>query len=154
MVSADLLGTVQEDWKSAQADGFLSKPVDQDELLAPLATLLRLEYVYAVPVAAGRAKPVVYGWPKLAKTYQDSCCERGKNCRQRRFGVPALAGQTSKPAKAGTPNLPHPSSAFVKPNRLPCNVLRPTSALRDIQTAGFAPPVLPAGRRGGGFFQC
>ena len=59
MVSADLLGTVQEDWKSAQADGFLSKPVDQDELLARLATLLHLEYVYAVPVAAGRAKPVV-----------------------------------------------------------------------------------------------
>jgi PAS domain S-box-containing protein len=52
IVSANVLGTAEDDWRLAGADGFLGKPVRHDELLARIATLLHLDYVEQPPAPA------------------------------------------------------------------------------------------------------
>ena len=60
IVSADAIGTSEEVWRTAGADGFISKPFRNDELLAEIGTLLNLNYVYAEPSAPpALARPVL-----------------------------------------------------------------------------------------------
>jgi PAS domain S-box-containing protein len=51
IVSADTLGMEEREWQSAGADGFISKPFHNEDLLTQLGRLLGLELVHAAPVA-------------------------------------------------------------------------------------------------------
>jgi len=60
IVSADTIGTSEEVWQSAGADGFISKPFRSEELLTKIGTLLDLNYVYAEPsVPPAPARPIL-----------------------------------------------------------------------------------------------
>ena len=60
IVSADAIEISEEEWKSAGADGFISKPFGYADLLARIGALLKLDYVYAEPSApAAQARPVL-----------------------------------------------------------------------------------------------
>ncbi len=46
LVSGDLLGNTEAQWRGAGADGFIPKPFHQDQLLEQIGLLLGIEYVY------------------------------------------------------------------------------------------------------------
>ncbi len=58
LISATVLDTSDQDWKSAGADGFISKPFQNEDLLALIGTLLEVEYLEAEPVASATPKPL------------------------------------------------------------------------------------------------
>jgi PAS domain S-box-containing protein len=52
IVSANVLGTPAEEWRAAGADGFISKPFREEELLAEIGRWVPVEYVYEAPPGA------------------------------------------------------------------------------------------------------
>ena len=59
IVSADVLDTSEEDWRAAGADGFISKPFRNEELLLQIGELLKVAYIYSEPSAAAAVHPAL-----------------------------------------------------------------------------------------------
>jgi PAS domain S-box-containing protein len=55
LISAHVLAQPSEEWRSAGADGFVAKPYRQEDLLAQIASLLGIEYVYETAATAPSA---------------------------------------------------------------------------------------------------
>jgi PAS domain S-box-containing protein len=70
MISANVLSTPEEDWQLAGADGFISKPIKEETLLAQIGTLLGLDYFYESVAPAAVARPAM-SWEAIAQVPAD-----------------------------------------------------------------------------------
>ena len=59
IVSADVSEAFEEEWRSAGADGFISKPFRNEKLLLQVGALLHLECIYSAPTVAAAAPPAL-----------------------------------------------------------------------------------------------
>ncbi len=57
IVSADVVNISEEEWRGAGADGFVSKPFRNEQMLLQIGELLKVEYVFSEPPVATASLP-------------------------------------------------------------------------------------------------